>query len=406
MPSRNAEAPFLAPTKEPAAEGPLAVYRARRQAGLIETDPVQQLAIEKLQSLWRALVDYRPSQGEGGWRRRLGLASNAEPPPAGLYLFGGVGRGKTMVMDMFFDAVTLAKKRRVHFYAFMLEVHQRIHARRALKGDPIAPVAREIAEAATVLCFDEFHVADIADAMILGRLFEALFAAGVVVVATSNRAPDDLYKDGLQRERFLPFIDLLKRRLDVLAFEGGRDYRLARLAGQPVYHVPADAAAHRALAQAFSDLTDGAAPRELSLLVQGRSLTVPRAARGVAWFTFEELCERPLAPADYLALAQHFGTIILEGIPRLSRDQRNEAKRLNILIDTLYEAHGRLVASAEVPPEQLYLAGDGEFDFRRTVSRLIEMQSAQYVRSGGEAEEISGGSATDPVNAGPKSNLI
>jgi len=382
MSSRNAAAPYLAPTKEPASEGPLAVYRARREAGLIETDPMQELAIEKLQSLWRALANYRPSQGEGGWRRRLGLAPNAEAPPVGLYLFGGVGRGKTMVMDMFFETATLARKRRVHFYAFMLEVHQRIHARRAQKGDPIGPVARDIADAATLLCFDEFHVTDIADAMILGRLFEALFAAGVVVVATSNRAPDDLYKDGLQRERFLPFIDLLKRKLDMLAFEGERDYRLARLAGHPVYHVPADAAAHRALAQTFSDLTDGAAPQELSLLVQGRLLTVPRAARGVAWFTFEELCDRPLGPADYLALSQHFGTIILEGIPRLARDRRNEAKRLNILVDTLYEAHGRLIASAEVLPELIYTEGDGEFEFHRTVSRLIEMQSADYVGSG------------------------
>jgi len=201
-------------------EGPLALYRARRAAGAIQPDPAQQLAVEKLQSLWRALKNYRPTNGEGGWRQRLGLAQAAEPPPVGLYLFGGVGRGKTMVMDMFFETAP-EPKRRVHFYAFMLEVHQRIHRRRALKGDPIAPVARDIAAAATLLCFDEFHVTDIADAMILGRLFEALFAQGVVVVATSNRAPDDLYKDGLQRERFLLFIDLLKRKLDVLAFENG-----------------------------------------------------------------------------------------------------------------------------------------------------------------------------------------
>ena len=382
MSSRIAAEPFLASSKEPAAEGPLALYRSRREAGLIAADPVQQLAIEKLQSLSRALASYKPSQGEPGWRRRLGLAPAAETPPVGLYLFGGVGRGKTMVMDMFFETAPLARKRRVHFYAFMLEVHQSIHARRAEKGDPIARVAQEIGAAATLLCFDEFHVTDIADAMILGRLFEALFAAGVVMVATSNRAPDDLYKDGLQRERFLPFIELLKQKLDVLAFDGERDYRLARLIGHPVYHVPADAAAHQALARTFADLTDGAQPQELTLLVQGRSLTVPRAARGVAWFTFEELCNRPLGPADYIALAQHFGTIILEGIPRLSSDRRNEAKRLNILVDTLYEAHGRIVASADVPPEEIYTEGDGEFEFHRTVSRLIEMQSADYVRMG------------------------
>ncbi len=359
--------------------GPLALYRGRRREGALKPDPAQELAAEKLQSLWRALADYKPGNGERGWRARLGLARASEPPPLGLYLYGGVGRGKSMLMDMFFATAPLARKRRVHFYAFMLEVHERIHNRRSEKGDPIGPVAQAIAEAATLLCFDEFHVTDIADAMILGRLFAALFEAGVVVVATSNRAPDDLYKDGLQRERFLPFIDLFKEKLDILELDGGRDYRLARFAGRRVYHMPADAAAHQALAQAFADLTEGAAGTPLTLLMQGRSIAVPRTAKDVAWLTFEELCAQPLGAADYLALCRRFHTFILEGIPQLGADQRNEAKRFAIFIDTLYEAHGNLIASAAVSPQELYIEGDGSFEFARTVSRLMEMQSDDYI---------------------------
>ena len=232
----------------------------------------------KLQSLARALAEYRPREGEGGWRVRLGLAEEPAPPPMGLYIFGKVGRGKSMLMDMFFDCAALAKKRRVHFYGFMQEIHARIHARRDEQGDPIGPVARAVAEDATLLCFDEFQVTDIADAMILGRLFAALFAAGVVVVATSNRAPDELYKDGLQRERFLPFIALLKERLDVLELEGSRDFRLARFVGRQVYFTPANDASYRALERAFADLTDNSSARKATLAVQGR--TLDRAARG------------------------------------------------------------------------------------------------------------------------------
>jgi cell division protein ZapE len=316
-----------------------------------------------------------------GWLARFGLGENGGgDAPAGLYLCGPVGRGKSMLMDLFFRSVPNPRKRRVHFHAFMLEVHDRIEQERRRKTDaPILKVAGDLAAEATLLCFDEFQVEDIADAMILERLFVALFEAGVVVVATSNRAPDELYEHGLQRERFLPFVALLKEKLYVLELDSGRDYRLSRLRGKPVYHYPLGQAAHDALAHAFTGLTDGAPGDTATLTVKGRRLTVPQAARGVAWFAFDDLCAQPLAAADYLAIAERFGAIILEAIPRLAPDQRNEARRFNILIDTLYEARTLLIASAEVPPMQIYSAGDGSFEFQRAVSRLIEMQSAEYI---------------------------
>jgi cell division protein ZapE len=371
--------PDPSPHAAPTEDGMLPRYRARRQSGELLRDAAQELAAGKLHSLARALSRYRPESGEAGWRVRLGLAPAPEPAPRGLYIFGAVGRGKSMLMDLFFETAPVARKRRVHFYGFMLEVHQRIHERRHEKADPIGPVARAMAAEASLLCFDEFQVTDIADAMILGRLFTALFEAGVVVVATSNRAPTELYKDGLQRERFLPFIALLQEKLDILELEGGRDYRLARFAGRQVYFVPDDDRAYRALERAFGDLTDNLSARPATLAVQGRTLTVPRAVKSVAWFSFEELCARPLGPGDYLVLCREYHTFIVEGIPRLGPDQRNEAKRFHIFIDSLYEAHGNLVASAAVPPQEIYRAGDGEFEFARTVSRLLEMQSDDYI---------------------------
>ena len=367
-------------SESPAAASPLARYRGLVRRGDLRSDPMQALAAEKLESLWHALAGYRPQTGSGGWRARLGLTRRPDPAPQGLYIYGEVGRGKSMLMDLFFDVAPVEAKRRVHFHAFMQDVHRRLHEwRKANAGDPLQPLAQELAREAWLLCFDEFQVSDIADAMILGRLFQALFEAGVVVVATSNRPPRDLYKDGLQRERFLPFIALIEEKLDVLELAGAVDYRLDRLKDHRLYHVPPGPEAEAALAAAFADLTAGAAgtPEEISVL--GRRLRVPRAARRVAWFGFEELCGRPLGPADYLAIADHFDAVILSDVPRMGRDRRDVAKRFVTLIDALYDRRVRFLCSAEDEPEGLYPAGDGAFEFQRTASRLQEMQSADYL---------------------------
>ena len=315
-------------------------------------------------------------------------------PPQGLYIFGGVGRGKSMLMDIFFRCAPVARKRRVHFHAFMQEIHgmRRVLARgtgASYKGttklqaaqayDLIAQVAARVSEDAALLCFDEFQVLDIADAMILGRLFEAFFERGIVVVATSNRPPRELYKDGLQRENFLPFISLMENKLDILHLDSATDYRLDTMRAMDVYLTPAGPSAESKLREYFARLTHGADVGPETLVINGRTLEIALAADDIAFASFRELCEAPLGPADYLAIAGRFDVLLLAEIPCLNRDKRNEAKRFITLIDTLYEHRVKLICSAESPPQALYPSGDGAFEFERTVSRLFEMQSEGYL---------------------------
>ena len=374
-----------APNTVGSGEGPLAAYRRRCAEGRLEADPAQLLAAEKLQSLHNALARYgaqgQAGNGRAGWRERLGFADRALPETQGLYIFGGVGRGKSMLMDMFFASAPVEKKRRVHFLAFMLEVHEALHLwRKTASGDPIPPLAASIAGQCRVFCFDEFQVTNIADAMLLGRLFAALFEEGVVVVATSNVAPDDLYKGGLQRERFLPFIALLKEKLDILELDGETDYRRMRIGDLALYHTPLGPAASQSLAEAFARLTDGALPAPTTLAARGRDVPLAKAANGVAWLGFEDLCRQPLGSADYLAIATHFHTVLLDGLPAMARDDHNVARRFMTLIDALYEHRVHVIVAAEDVPDRLYTAGIGSQDFRRAASRLLEMQTREYLR--------------------------
>jgi cell division protein ZapE len=349
-------------------------YREAVAAGELKFDAQQERAIKRLRALSDGLRKYRPG-------RRLFFASR---PPRGFYLWGDVGRGKSMLMDLFFETVDFASKRRVHFNAFMMDVHTRIHAERQAgrNEDEIAAVARALAEDAHLLCFDEFQVVDVADAMILGRLFKQLFARGVIVVTTSNVVPDRLYEGGLNRQLFLPFIDLLKSKLDVFALTGPTDYRLHRIGGMKVYLTPLSPEADAAMDGAWLRLTGERNSSPVSLTVLGREVRVPRAARGAARFSFDDLCARPLAAPDYLAIAQNFHTVLIDHIPQLSPAQRNEARRFILLIDTLYDMSVKLICSAAVAADELYPEGDGSDVFRRTASRLIEMQSEDYLARG------------------------
>ncbi len=367
--------------------GPMTLYRARVAEGALDADPAQRLAVEKLQLLAMRLADYNPARpksvglGRFGWGRER-IEERAIP---GLYLYGGVGRGKSMLMDLFFATAQVSPKRRVHFHAFMQEMHAAIHrARQTGVSDPIRPVADAVADGATLLCFDEMQVTDITDAMLVGRLFQRLFERGVVVVTTSNRAPDALYENGLNRALFLPFIALIKDRLEVHELASTRDHRLDRRAGAEVWHAPLGPQADAALDAAWVRLAGGAgAPLELA--VQGRTIALPAFRAGVARASFADLCGAPLGPGDYLAVASAIDTLILAEVPVLTRARSNEAKRFVTLIDALYEAKVGLIASAEAAPAALYRDGPGAFEFNRTVSRLAEMAGADWGRRAGTA---------------------
>ncbi len=352
----------------------LETYRALVADGVIEADPAQASAALRLDEVARSL---------GRWRGRDGLAAllrGSEPVPKGLYIFGPVGRGKTMLMDLFFGATTFRPKRRIHFHEFMAEVHDHIGAaRKQVPGDPIPHVARAMAAKARLICFDELHVTDIADAMILGRLFRDLFEAQVVMVATSNVSPGELYKNGLNRALFLPFIDLITQHMGVEELLAAKDFRLEKLVGKPLYFTPADAAAKVEMDRLWAQLTGNHPGAPVDLEVKGRKVHVPSASMGVARFSFAELCEQPLGANDFLHVAHAFHTVLIDAIPVLSPARRDVTRRFINLIDTLYDNRVCLIASAAAEPTELYPAGDMQFLFDRTSSRLIEMGAESYL---------------------------
>ena len=368
--------------------GPDKAYRDGIAAGRIKGDPHQARAVAALQRLHVKLQGYRP-----GARGFFGLGA-VKPAPRGLYIHGPVGRGKSMLMDLFFDGAPVKHKRRVHFHAFMAETQAALHEWRGLseperrqranyvsdaEDDPIPPIAAAIARQATLFCFDEFQVTDIADAMILGRLFEQLFARGIVVVATSNRSPRELYENGINRQLLVPFIELIEARMDVLPLDGPLDYRLGRLAGSKVYFNPADAAARAAMDTKWRDLTGMPSGEPAEIAVQGRMLKIPMQAKGVARFSFAQLCETPLAAADYLAICRNYHALMIDGIPQMGDDARDAAKRFVNLVDSIYETQTKLVCSAATPPQGLFQQRSDNIEAARCVSRLLEMQSADYL---------------------------
>ncbi len=376
--------------------GLLSRYNARISAGEIEPDAGQAEVARLLDDLENRIEN----RGGKGW-----FSKPADVK--GLYIWGGVGRGKSMLMDLFFSTVNIEAKRRTHFHDFMQETHAFINEWKKLSSrerratgwtgrgkddDPMPPAARKIAASAELLCFDEFQVTDIADAMLLSRLFEHLLDQKVVVVATSNRHPDDLYKNGLNRQRFLPFIEILKATHDIHEIKSDRDYRLERLTAAPVYYAPLNQEAEHAMDAAWDRLTSGATPHETHLTVHGREWRIPKVAAGIARMSFDELCNRPLGAADYLSLARHFDALLIDRVPVLGPENRNAALRFVTLIDALYEARAKVIISAEAEPDALYVAGDGAFEFERTASRLYEMRSADYLAAETIVEDDEAGS--------------
>lgn len=365
-------------------ETPISRYEELVAAGELRPDPEQKSAARRLATLRQELAAQSPTGFLGK------LFGKAPPPPRGIYMWGGVGRGKSMLMDLFHNALAIRQKRRVHFHAFMQEVHQMIRkSREDDPGDPIPKVAQAIAENVRCLCFDEMVINNSADAMIMSRLFRALIVdEAVTVVTTSNRPPRDLYKDGLNREHFLPFIELISERLDVLPLNGPVDYRLDRLGDIDSWHSPLGDAATAQVREAFFRLTDYApedadnVPSEELDVGAGRMMHVPKSLKGVAVFSFKRLCAEARGASDYLAIARTYHSVIIVGVPAMTKEDRNEAARFVTLIDALYEHRVKLFVTADAEPEQLYQSGDGSFEFERTVSRLMEMQSAEYMALG------------------------
>ncbi|WP_316227664.1 MULTISPECIES: cell division protein ZapE [unclassified Bradyrhizobium] len=381
-----------------------AQYQSLIDSGAIEADPAQSEVADALAALERRLSTYKPARKQGLLGR---LFSEKSEPPRGLYVHGEVGRGKTMLMDLFFQTCPVAHKRRAHFHEFMADVHERIYGYRQniARGeladtDVIGLTANAIFDQAWLLCFDEFHVTDIADAMILGRLFAKLFELGTVVVATSNVAPEDLYKGGLNRALFLPFIKQIEDHMEVARLDARTDFRLEKLAGVKMWLVPADIDARAALDKAWAKLTGNARCRPRDIAIKGRALHVPCSAPGVARFSFAELCEKPLAASDYLRLAHDYHTILVDHIPVMDYPERNAAKRFVTLIDALYDNAVKLIASAEANPVSLYLANEGieAMEFKRTASRLIEMGSESYLAlPHGRKDSTASGTSTGLV---------
>jgi cell division protein ZapE len=382
-------------------------YAAGVAGGRVERDVAQLAVVDMLARLEARIAEYRLARKSSSLGWLFGGRDKRPSRVKGLYIYGDVGRGKTMLMDLFFEASPVVRKRRAHFHEFMIDVHEHIHTlRQKMKlgehagADPIELTAIELAQEAWLLCFDEFHVTDIADAMIIGRLFAQLFERGVVVVATSNVPPEELYKDGLNRALFVPFIHMLEEHMEIVMLEARTDFRLEKLAGMRVWYVPATTAADAALDEAWRRLARGHEGEAQELPLKGRTVHVPRAAMGVARFSFHDLCEQPLAAADYLRIAREYHTLILDRVPVMNFETRNAAKRFIILIDTLYDMNVKVIASAEAEPDALYRGDEGfeAQEFRRTASRLIEMRSQAYLaRPHGAAHSLVSTASTGIV---------